>query len=110
MNRMTAVTVSAGATASAAGLVTCPPNLAFTIGPPAAARTSRNVPNSSENRRRHSYWSSVKSNCRRAALDISPVPCRRARLSGWLVTCGSPAGRLPGSLTGELQPDRHLMR
>jgi hypothetical protein len=54
MNRMMAITISAGATTLAGAGMTFPPNRAFTIPPPAATRTRKNVPSSSENRRRHS--------------------------------------------------------
>ena len=54
MNRMTAITISAGATSRAAAGTASPPNLAFTIPPPAATSTRKNVPRTSENSRRPS--------------------------------------------------------
>jgi len=54
MNKMMAITIRAGATTWAAPPITCPPNRAFTIPPPAATSTSRKVPSSSENSRRPS--------------------------------------------------------
>ena len=60
MNKMMAMTVSAGATTAALWLIT--PGKAWLImPPPAAARTRKNVPSSSENRRRHSWRGSLKS-------------------------------------------------
>jgi hypothetical protein len=61
MNRMIAITISAGATTSATDGIAWPPNLAFTIPPPTATRTRKKVPSSSEKTRRHSYLESQKS-------------------------------------------------
>ena len=60
MNKMIAITMSAGATTAAVRLMVfgkaCP-----IIPPPAATSTRKNVPSSSENRRRHSWDGSRKS-------------------------------------------------
>ncbi len=54
------MTVSAGATTAAVRLMV--PGKAWPIiPPPAAARTRKNVPSSSEKRRRHSWRGSLKS-------------------------------------------------
>ena len=62
MNKMMAITISAGATTLAPYGTALPPNLALTMPPPTATRTRKKVPSSSENRRRPSYLSSQKSN------------------------------------------------
>ena len=62
MARMIAITVRAGATAWAVAGMAWPPNRAFTIPPPAAARTRKKVPSTSANKRRPSYRSSQKLN------------------------------------------------
>jgi len=60
MNKMTAMTVRAGAVTAALWLIT--PGKAWLImPPPAAASTRKKVPSSSENRRRHSWCGSLKS-------------------------------------------------
>ena len=53
MKRMIAITISPGA-ATAVDLLIAPWLEAFTTAPPAPTRTSKNVPNNSEKRRRHS--------------------------------------------------------
>src|ERR1700735_4131313 len=53
MNRITAITINPGAVTAAPRPI-APWVKAFTTGAPAPASTSRNVPNSSENSRRHS--------------------------------------------------------
>ena len=58
MNKMIAVTIRPGATTAAARLI-CP--FACRSPPPAATRTSANVPSNSENSRRHSWLGSSKS-------------------------------------------------
>jgi hypothetical protein len=60
MNKMIAMTVSAGATTAAPWLIT--PGKAWPIIPPPAAASTRNrVPSNSENSRRHSCRGSLKS-------------------------------------------------
>ena len=60
MNKMMAMTVSAGAVTAALWLIT--PGKAWLImPPPAAASTRKKVPSSSENSRRHSCRGSLKS-------------------------------------------------
>ena len=54
MNRMTAITIRAGATTRAGPGMAWPPNRAFTIPPPTATSTRKNVPSSSEKIRRAS--------------------------------------------------------
>ena len=59
MNKMTAITVSAGAVTAAVWLIT--PGKAWPIIPaPAAASTRKKVPSSSANNRRHSCRGSLK--------------------------------------------------
>ena len=60
MNMMIAITISPGAT-TAAVRVMVPGNAWLIMPPPAATRTRKNVPYSSENRRRHSWSGSWKS-------------------------------------------------
>ncbi len=84
MNMMIASTMRPGATTRASAGTTCPPNLAFTIPPPAATSTRRNVPSSSEKTRRHSYWLSQKSN-RRAKEFGSPM--ERSAIAAPRATC-----------------------
>ena len=58
MNRMTPSTISAGAVTAAVRLMVSG-NACPIIPPPAATRTRKNVPSSSENSRRHSclgFW------------------------------------------------------
>ena len=62
MNKMTAITISAGATTLAPYGTALPPNRALTMPPPTATRTRKKVPRTSENSRRASYRSSQKSN------------------------------------------------
>src|SRR5258707_4683107 len=112
MNMMMARTMRPGATTRAAAGMASPPNLAFTIPAPAATSTRRNVPSSSENTRRHSYWLSQKSN-RRAKAFGSPIErsaiaelratcCAAVLTAGgpvWLLLNGTPpqdAGNRPG--------------
>ena len=60
MNRMIASTVKPGATTASVWLIV--PGKAWPImPPPAAASTRKNVPSSSETRRRHSWRGSLKS-------------------------------------------------
>ena len=54
MNRMMAITISPGATTAAVRLMVSG-NAWPIIPPPAATRTRKNVPRSSENSRRHSW-------------------------------------------------------
>jgi hypothetical protein len=54
MNKMMAITISAGDATPAARGMRSRPNLALTNSPPKATVTSTNVPNSSLNSRRHS--------------------------------------------------------
>ena len=61
MNRMMLITMRAGAVTWMNCGMTLPPNLALTMPPPTATKTSMKVPNSSENSRRYSYlawWNS----------------------------------------------------
>ena len=59
MNRMMAMTISAGATTAAARLIVS--GKAWPImPPPAATSTRKKVPSTSENRRRHSWRGSLK--------------------------------------------------
>ena len=67
MNKMMAMTVSAGATTAAPWLIT-PGNASPIMPPPAAASTRKKVPSSSENRRRHSWRGSLKSLIRSMTL------------------------------------------
>ena len=60
MNKMTAMTIRAGATTAAVRLIT-PGKACPIIPPPAATRTKKNVPSTSEKRRRHSCRGSLKS-------------------------------------------------
>ena len=62
MNRMTAATISPGATTRAPDGTASPPKRALTIPPPTATSTRKKVPNISENSRRPSYRSFQKSN------------------------------------------------
>ena len=86
MNRMIAITISAGATTRAAAGTACPPNRAFTIPAPAATRTRKKVPSSSANSRRPSYRSSQKLNCltiefgRPREPSPDPMPGRRSAI------------------------------
>ena len=67
MNKMMAMTVSAGATTAAPWLIT--PGKAWPImPPPAAASTRKKVPSSSENSRRHSWRGLLKSLMRSMTL------------------------------------------
>ncbi len=67
MNKMMAMTVSAGAVTAAVWLIT--PGKAWPImPPPAAASTRKKVPSSSENSRRHSCRGSLKSLMRSMTL------------------------------------------
>src|SRR5438034_736880 len=52
MNRMTAATISAGATTRAPAGTASPPNRALTMPPPTATSTKKKVPSTSENSRR----------------------------------------------------------
>src|ERR1700691_699523 len=100
MNRMIAITISAGATTSAGPGMTWPPNLALTIPPPAATRTRKNVPSNSEKTRRHSYRLSQKSK-RRAKAFGSPMECSAIAISRpGRGEAPAPAGRPWGLLTG----------
>ena len=68
MNKMMAMTINAGATTAAVRLIM--PGKAWPImPPPAATSTRKNVPSSSEKRRRHSWRGSLKSAMR------SMTPC-----------------------------------
>ena len=60
MNRMIAITISPGAVTAAVRLIVSG-NAWPIIPPPAATSTRKNVPSSSENRRRHSCFGSWKS-------------------------------------------------
>ena len=82
MNKMIAMTIRAGATTKAGAGMAWPPNFAFTIPPPAATRTSRKVPKTSENRRRPSYLSSKKSNCLTSAFGRPDEPSRASMPAG----------------------------
>ena len=67
MNKMMAITVSAGAVTAAVWLIT--PGKAWPIiPPPAAASTRKNVPSSSETSRRHSCRGLSKSVIRSMTL------------------------------------------
>jgi hypothetical protein len=67
MNKMMAMTVSAGAVTAAVWLIT-PGKARPIIPPPAAASTRKKVPSSSETRRRHSWCGSLKSVMRSTML------------------------------------------
>ena len=54
MNKMTAITIRAGATTRALYGTAWPPNRALTMSAPTATRTRKKVPRTSANRRRHS--------------------------------------------------------
>ena len=83
MNKMMAMTINAGATTAAVRLIM--PGKAWPImPPPAATSTRKNVPSSSEKRRRHSWRGSLKSAMR------SMTPCSY-RASG-----PGPGGGVPG--------------
>ena len=95
MNRMLAITISAGATTRAVAGIAWPPNRAFTIPPPTAVSTRKKVPRTSANRRRPSYSSSQKSNC--AAMEfgqpseVSPGrPGSGRALAALLLNCSRP--------------------
>src|SRR5260221_13423688 len=94
MNMMMARTMRPGATTRAAAGMASPPNLAFTIPAPAATSTRRNVPSSSENTRRHSYWLSQKSNRRAKAfgspIERSAIAALRATCCAAVLTAGGP--------------------
>ena len=60
MKRMIAITIRPGATTAAVRLIVSG-NACPIIPPPAATRTRKNVPSSSEKSRRHSWLGSLKS-------------------------------------------------
>ena len=60
MNKMIAITISPGATTAAVRLIVLG-NACPIIPPPAATRTRKKVPSSSEKSRRHSWLGSLKS-------------------------------------------------
>ena len=95
MNKMMAITISAGATTFAPYGTALPPNLALTMPPPTATRTRRNVPSSSENSRRPSYRSFKKSNS--LATEFG-CPMDRSATCAWRTASsrsGSDGGAVP---------------
>ena len=86
MNRMIAITINPGAVTAAARLIVFG-NAWPIIPPPAATSTRKNVPNSSENRRRHSCFGSWKSSIG-WMIEVSSHSSTRALVpSGRLVRC-----------------------
>src|SRR5260370_7278361 len=92
MNKMTAITIRAGATSRALYGTAWPANRALTRPPPTAARTRKKVPRTSANRRRRSYRSSQKSYAR--AIEFGCPRVRRATAARRASCCSGPSGWL----------------
>ena len=90
MNKMTAITIRAGATTRALYGTAWPPNRALTMPPPTATSTRKKVPRTSANRRRHSYRSSQKSVAR--AIEFGCPRVRRATAARRTSCCSGPSG------------------
>jgi hypothetical protein len=73
MNKMIAPTISAGAVTCTNSGISWPPKRALTMPPPTATSTRKNVPSTSENRRRPSYLLSQKSNWPATEFGSSPM-------------------------------------
>ena len=76
MNRMIAITISPGADTAAERAIVFG-NAWPIMPPPAATSTRKNVPSSSENRRRHSCFGLLKSSIGRTTLDSNQSTARR---------------------------------
>ena len=87
MNRMIASTISPGATTAAVRLIVF--GKAWPImPPPAATSTRKNVPSSSENRRRHSWCGSWKSS---KIATIRLLSRRATSSTSWAIPAAAPA-------------------
>ena len=86
MNRMIAITISPGAVTAAVRLIVFG-NAWPIIPPPAATSTRKNVPNNSENRRRHSCFGSWKSSIGWMIEDSNHSSNRSLDLSCSLIAC-----------------------